>query len=66
MAIIKILVKTIIRIACCVICVFGVFTEGLTKIFEKLSNYLNELDSKADGMFEKKKKDNKKTIDVPL
>lgn len=66
MSIIKILVKTIIRVACCAICVFGVLTEGLTKIFGKLANYLDTLDDKADHMFEKKKKVKEETVDVPV
>ena len=64
MSIIKILVKTIIRITVCVIAAFGVFTEGLTRLLAKFANYLDTLDDKADDMF--KKKVSKKTIDVPL
>ena len=64
MSIIKIILATMIRIACGIIAVCGVLTEGLTKIFEKLSEYLNVLDDKVDGIGKKKSK--KETIDVPV
>lgn len=66
MSIIKIFLGTIIRILCCIIGMFGVLFEGLTKIFENLSNKLNKLDNKVDTMFEKKKKVEKKTVDIPV
>lgn len=66
MAIIKILVKTVIQIVGCIIAMFGAAADGLTKLLAKLTNYIDALYNKVDDMFEKKKKDNKKTIDVPL
>jgi hypothetical protein len=60
MAIIKILVKTVIRVVCYIFAVFGVISEGLTKIFSKLTDYLNMLDTKVDNVGTKKKKDKKK------
>lgn len=55
--IIKIFVKTVIRIVWCGVEVIRVLTEGLERIFEKLSDSLTMLDRKADNMFERKKED---------
>lgn len=65
MSIIKILIKTIVRIVWCVIAILGVITEGLTKIFKTLYGYFDKIDNKIDGMFKKKEKKEKNSIDVP-
>jgi hypothetical protein len=66
MTIIKILMKTVVRIVWCGIEVFRVLTEGLAKIFDKISDGLVKLDRKMDNIGEKKKKNKNEVIEAPV
>ena len=63
MAILKILARTGVLLVCSIIQVIGVLVEGLSRLLNKLGEYLVILDKKLAKKVEKKEE--KKTEEVP-
>ena len=67
MSIINILINMGILLACSIIQVFGVFIEGVGKLFHKLAEYLETLHDKLRRLTSDPKTEKKQTnIDIPL
>lgn len=63
MEIIKIVIKYIVLILCCLIQIIEVALEGISKFFEKLSDYLDYLHKIIFGLVNRKDRIHKQTTE---